>query len=215
LSKAQVLGVTMDKKKKAFPPGPKPKNKPKPKPKPKPTGKKGKEEKKEEKEPESEVWGSSRARLMVIDWIQRKKNSLTATAADDKIYFSHAEFVKFRQADWLRRLGACRRIVQKKLKRAARDTVLYNNFREKNPRKTHNNFGQEVMRGSDAEAALLKELEKGTNDKYPTPSAFRQSNPLFQRYTTTQFRDRICQYKRSSKFKNYVKEEAKKKHNLE
>jgi hypothetical protein len=63
----------MDKKKKAFPPGPKPKNKPKPKPKPKPTGKKGKEEKKEEKEPESEVWGSSRARLMVIDWIQREK----------------------------------------------------------------------------------------------------------------------------------------------
>ena len=65
--------------------------------------------------------------------------------------------------------------------------MLYNNFREKNPRKTHNAFGQEVMRGSDAEAALLGELEKGTNEDYPTPSDFRQSNPLFKRYTTSQF----------------------------
>ena len=55
----------MDKKKKKA-------SAPKPKPKLKPTGKKG-EEKKEEKEAESEWWGSSKARLMVIDWIQRKK----------------------------------------------------------------------------------------------------------------------------------------------
>jgi hypothetical protein len=209
--KRKFSGVIMDKKKKAFAPKPRPKSKPKPKP----TCKKKGEEKKEEKEAESEWWGSSKARLMVIDWIQRNKISLAATAADGEIYFSHAEFRKFRQADWLRRLGACRGIVQKKLERAARDTMLYNNFREKNPRKTQNAFGQEVMRGSDAEAALLKELEKGTNEDYPTPSAFCESNPLFQRYTTSQFRDRISQYKRSSKFQNYVKEEAKKKHNLE
>jgi hypothetical protein len=205
----------MDKKKKAFPPAKaaktKAKAKAKPKPKPSTTGKKGEEE----KELESEFWGSSRARKMVIDWIQRKKISLTATAADGGIYYSHADFQQFRQADWLRRLAACRRIVAKQLKRAARDLVLYNNFRKNNPRKTHNSFGQEVMRGSDAEAALLEELEKGTNANYPTPSAFRESNPLFERYTKSQFRERIGQYKRSKKFKNYVKEEAKKKHNLE
>ena len=199
----------MDKKKKAFAPKPRPR----PKPKPKPTGKKGEGQK--EKEVESEWWGSSRARRMVIDWIQRKKNSMASTAADGEIYFSHAEFRNFRQADWLRRLGLCRGIVQAKVDRAARDAVLYDNFRAKNPRKTQNAFGKEVMRGSDAEAALLKELEKGTNENYPTPSAFRQTNPLFQRYTTTEFRDRIAQYKRSFKFQNYVKEKAKKTLNLE
>jgi len=164
-------------------------------------------EKTKGKKKKAEVWGHSKGRNILLKMLEDGELPLEEAddeEVDDSLFYFHSEFSKWAQEDWKRRLKACRGITERKLKRVKRDAERFTNFQQKNPPKTHNDFGRINWRGSKAEATFQEDMENGVNKEYATPAEFRDSKKEYQEFSKDRFRDRIYQHERVRKFNNYV-----------